>query len=242
MPNTFTAAGSAITAPATGMTQSNLRALLRLALPSTTDWPDATLNQWLREAIRFYSARFPRSLRYTLTLTTGTQTYALPADCYGVTGVEYPAGDDPPEMVTQVDEFSARFQSGGPFYALKGPADSTALSTAPWLAEIRFSETVTTGETAVIAYAGLHSIPAQDGDYTSVPRAHWEALSAFCQFRAVTELETDAAWAECISNDKLSQLSQPAQAAWRRYLDVLDRLSAPVPLGPNWVSWGDIGL
>jgi hypothetical protein len=240
--NTFTASGTPLVIATSAMTQSNLRALLRLALTSSSNWPDATLNQWLREAIRAYSAEFPRRLRYTLTLATGTQTYDLPADILGVTGVEYPAGENPPELVTQVEEHSLRFQSGGPFYALLGAADTGALSVQPVLLRIRFSQDVATGETAVISYAGLHLVPAQDGDYTSVPREHWEALFAFCEFRAQAELEHDASWKECITNDKLAQLAVPTQAAWRRYREVMDGLRDPAPAAPGWVSWGNIGL
>lgn len=225
------------------MTLANLRAQARLTLASTDDWPNATLDAWLQEAVRAYSAELPRALRYTLALTTGTQSYALPADLQAVTGVEYPAGETPPEMVFQVSEHSARFQSGGPFYALRGTSDAAALTAAPHLAEIVFSDTVATGESAVIAYDGLHAVPYADAEYTSVPRAHTSALLAYVRFRAAVEREMDASWRECIANDKLAQLAQPARAAWEQWRATLDALRAAARQGGvGWVSWGDFGL
>ena len=77
----------------TGPTLAALRARCRLLLASTADWPDASLDAWIGDAIRFYSNEFPRLIRHPLTLVTGTQSYALPAGCVGVVLVEYPAGE-----------------------------------------------------------------------------------------------------------------------------------------------------
>jgi hypothetical protein len=76
-------------------TLATLRARCRLILASATEWSDADLNAWIADAVQFYSAEFPRALRYDLTLVTGTRVYNLPAGCSTVTAVEYPTGQDP---------------------------------------------------------------------------------------------------------------------------------------------------
>ena len=106
----------------TGPTLAALRARCRLILASTADWPDASLDAWIGDAIRFYSNEFPRLIRHTLTLVTGTQVYALPADCLVVVGVEYPAGEHPPRLVALTSEYAAAFQAGGRVCAVRGVA------------------------------------------------------------------------------------------------------------------------
>jgi hypothetical protein len=99
-------------------------------------------------------------------MTTGTQAYALPGG-HGflhVISVEYPSGQSPPEYLQQVEERSAEFASGGDYYALRGIADSTAIASDTAQGTIVFAETVTTGENAVITYAGTHPIPAAASD------------------------------------------------------------------------------
>ena len=73
---------------------SDLRASVRLVLASATDWPDATLDGFIQDAIRFHSNYFPKRWRHTLTLATGTQAYDLPAEhgLKSIISVEYPAG------------------------------------------------------------------------------------------------------------------------------------------------------
>jgi len=227
-------------------TLTTLRAALRLALPDATAWPNATLDGWIADALRFYSVEFPRRWRYTLTLTTGTQAYALPGGhgLLGVESVEHPAGQSPPEFLEQVEERSTEFASGGVFYALRGIADTTAIESDTAAGTIVFAETVTTGESAVITYLGQHPIPAAGDDdaQITVPQAHWEALFAFVDFRAHWELETDEALNISTVSIVLAQLGQEARRAWNRYKETIDRIrSLTGNLGAS-VSWKGIGL
>ena len=105
------AAAAALTVP-TGPTLAMLRVRCRLILPSTEDWPDASLDAWIGDAIRFYSNEFPWLIRYPLTLVTGVPDYVLPAGCVGVVAVEYPAGEHPLRMVGQVGEEFSAFSGG----------------------------------------------------------------------------------------------------------------------------------
>jgi len=221
-----------------GATLAQLRARCRLTTPNATSWPDATLNAWLGDAVRFYSIEFPRILRYTLSLTTDTQSYALPVECIGVDLVEYPAGEDPPEYLTLVSEDDPDFGNESEVYALRGVADSGILATADTVnAYIVFAETVTTGESAIITYRGQHRVPSGDTEVTSVPEAHTEALIAFVEFRAHWEAETDETASLSDVSIILSQLGQEARLAWRRYKEVIDRLHAMTPTHIAFVSW-----
>ncbi len=227
-------------------TLADLRADCRSLLASTADWPDETLDGWIADAIRFYSADFPRLLQATIALTTGTQTYPLPGGhgCLGVLSVEYPAGEDPPRYLTPAPRWSREFASGGPVYALLGVPDDLAADEDEYQGQICFAEPVTTGESAVITYHGLHAIPAPGADdaQITVPAAHWEALIACVDFRAHWELETDQACSVGSVSIVLAQLGQEARRAWLRYREVIDHLQGLAGRPGGCVAWPEIGL
>jgi hypothetical protein len=238
------------------MTLAELRALLRTTMtsPDAAQWPDTTLDLWIGEAIRMYSARFPRRLRDTLTLTTGTQAYALPGGSgfQGILSVAYPAADDPPPFLQQVSEMSALFQAQGYAYALRGVTDTTTAPLDTTAGSIVFAQDVTTGETAAIEYLAAHSRPAVGADTAqiTVPEAHMEAIRAAVEWLALDKLANEAAWKDCLSNDKLAQLQAAADTAKAHHTTTLDGLAPILPVGgPTPVyagnvanSWGSIGL
>ena len=162
-----------------GPTLAVLRARCRLLLARVVSWPDTSLDAWLGEAIRFYSNEFPRVIRHEITVTTGTQSYPLPADYMGVVSVEYPAGQHPPRLLILTPEETAVFQSGAAAYAIQGASGSDAYRNG-----IIFAEPLVTGEIVIVSYLGSHWAPVSDDESTSVPEAHTEALIAFVDFRA----------------------------------------------------------
>jgi hypothetical protein len=236
------------------VTLGELRGLLRLTLASASAWPDATLDRWIQSAIRLYSEHFPRRYRATLTLEAGTQAYAVPGgratrgglDVAGVISVEYPAGDTPPRFLVRVTEASALFGAGGRCYALRGVAEDDG-SGSPSLAAgyLVFAEAVADGEKAVVEYWGPHSLPAVGDDTAviTVPQQHLEAITAYVEFAAHYELETDEACVTDGSTIILAQLGEESRRAWNRYKEVMDRLvylgrgeTLPQPV------WGNYGL
>lgn len=228
-------------------TLATLRASVRLVLAGDTDWPDASLNDWIRDAIRLYSQTYPRMRLYSLSLTTGTQAYALPGahDISGIVSVEYPAGQTPKQWLLRAgSERDAEFASGLDVYALRAPADTVATTADTTPAWIVFAPTVTTGETATIQYMTAHASPTSDTDVITVPGPHHEAITAYCRFRSFTELESDQAITVDTTNVSivLAQLGQAARAAWRAYQQVMASL---MPYGPDQggvaVDWQDIG-
>jgi len=206
---------------------SDIRAYIRLELASTTDWPNATLDAWIIQAIRFYSAEFPKEWYNDISLTTGTQTYSLPAGLQQIISVEYPTGQDPQQFLDPVDEWNAAFQAEDYVYTLLGIDDSTAIASLSGdTIQIKFAQTVTTGETARVRYLGEHALPTagNDTDEITVPRRHWEAIAAFCRFMTMAELRADEAVTVSTISIVLSQLGQEARDAWNKYKDVMSRL------------------
>jgi len=229
------------------MNLGEVRALCRLTLADATKWPDASLDHWIRAAIRLYSAHFPRPWRGEIELVTGTQAYSVPGglDVSAVLSVEYPAGESPPRFLRCVPEASALFAAAGQAYALRGVDED---STAAEVGRIVFAETVATGETAIVEYLGPHALPAvgTDADVITVPAQHSEAITAFVAFAALYELDMDEAVAVDDSSIVLSQLGQEARRAWLRYKEVMDRLvwlpTAALQPASGQPAWGDIGL
>lgn len=223
---------------------SALRAIIRLALPSAADWPNATLDAWIGEATRLYSDSFPRRLRYTLTLTTGTQAYSLPGghDLVRVLSVEYPTGQSPQSFLREVLERDDAFGLQSDVYAIRPVADTVVAASDTVAAQIVFAESVTTGEYAAIDYLTTHRVATADSDIVTIPANHWEGIVAFCRFRAYVELEADESVLVDTSNISivLAQLGQAGRAAWRAYNQVMDRLRDSTPSPSEAVSWHNV--
>lgn len=206
-------------------TRANLLAQCRAILASATDWPDATINLFIADAIRFYSSEYPRTLRNTITCTAGTQAYNLPGnhDLLRVISVEYPAGQSPPEFLQEAPENGILFYAGDDVYALRGADDD--LVNDNYAGQIVLAPTVATGDTFIVTYSATHRIPAADSDPITVPQAHWEALIAFVDFRCHWLMETGEIVVMTSNTITLSQLGQESRMAWNRYKEILDRIA-----------------
>jgi len=214
-------------------TLADLRATCRLTCPDGESWPDSTLDSWIIEGIRLYSAMFPRTRAYELTLTTGTQTYSLPSDCQQVLWVEYPTATSPRTILTQVNLSSRRFAEAGAVYALEA-VETDDLNEAQ--ARITFAQTVTTGQSARITYHGMWELPqvSDDAAVITIPQIHHEIIQAFVEYRGHWMLEANAAVLSDNTSLTLSELGQNARRAWNRYKEITARLQQPPQLsGPN---------
>lgn len=220
-------------------TRAELLSQIRLSLTDKDTWPDATINAWIADAIRFYSAEFPRTLRYTLTLTTGTQEYVLPANhrIQDVLEVEYPTGQDPEEYLARVNMTDPAVDNGEDVYCLLPIADTTASTADDDAGSIKFGPTVATGEFARITYTADHATPTTDTSQITVPPRHWEALIAYCEFRSHWHLETLEAVSMTTVTLALAQLSDDARRAWNRYKEVIDRIRYTHAGQMRWVDW-----
>jgi hypothetical protein len=207
-----------------------MRARLRLTLPDAATWPDATLDGWLADALRFYSAEFPRAVARTVTLEAGQRTVDLPDGCLGVTGVIYPAATNPPRYLAQCgSERDGLFRAGGAAYVLRAAPES---ATAPGI--LALAETPAEAETLEMVCLEARAAPEDDSDPVDAPAAHLEALVAFCEFRAHWERETGAALSAEIVSMTVAQLGENARRAWNRYRETIDRL--------RWLTGGDAAV
>ena len=217
-------------------TLADLRNACRLTCPDGDAWPDASIDQWIIEGIKLYSAQFPRPRAYEFTLTTGTQSYALPVDCTAVLLVEYPTAQDPRRFLTQVNLTAARYCHSDPVYALEAvPTDE--LTDAPLY--ITFAETVATGESARVTYLGAWELPqvSDDAALITVPVQHHEIIQAFVEYRGHWMLEAQAAVNTDNTSLTLSELGQNARRAWNRYKEITARLQSAPPLVMQHPIW-----
>jgi hypothetical protein len=217
----------------TSTTLADLRNACRLTCPDGESWPDSTLDQWIIEGIKLYSAQFPRARAHTLTLTTGTQTYSLPADCMSLLWVEYPTSQTPRVFLTEVNLNSSLFQNADYVYALE-PIATDSLEDAP--ARITFAQTVATSEYASLAYHGAWEWPqvSDDAALITIPQPHHECIIAFVEFRAHWMLEANIAVDVDNTSLTLSEMGQNARRAWNRYKEIMTRLEhKPQVSGPN---------
>ncbi len=228
------------------VTLAGLRGQVRTFVRSAADWSDDDLDRFIADAIRAYSAEFPRQWRHVLTLTTGTQSYALPGGhgFFGVVAVEYPVGEDPPRFLDRVEEWSGYFGAGGAAYALRpGAADDVDATADGDAGVIVFAETVATGESALVLYQGLHHVPdvGADDDIVTVPEAHFEALTAFVEFRCHAELTADESVTPNETSIVLSMLGEQERRSWNKWREVMNRLLA-VGVASVRVDWSRMGL
>jgi len=227
-------------------TLADLRARCRAVLTSLTDWPNAKLDGWIGDAIRFYSAEFPRVRLHTLTLTGGTQHYDLPGgrDLQAVVSVEYPAGLEPAQYLYYAARWEPLFRNEGYAYTLRAVTDATATDADDVRTQIEFAQDVSTGETAVVEYQCAHEVPAAGDDACTitVPAAHWEALIAFVDFRGHWELETGKAITVTTNSVVLAQLGENARRAWLRFKEVQRQIGYLEGGKSAIVSWAGIGM
>ena len=145
-------------------------------------WIEPTVNAWLRDAIRDYSVHFPHYVdtddestnitcvddqqEYSLSSFTGIQT---------VLDVEYPEGEDPPDLLERRDQDDPRGFEGLEVYAVRGFDKPDTL---------RLGEEPDADEEIRLTYLADHAVPATDTTALTVPDRHLDALVLFVQWRA----------------------------------------------------------
>lgn len=198
-------------------TLATLRAACRVLLANATTWPDATLNAYIKDAIRFYSAELPMIVTDTIK-GNGDTSWTLPAGCLGVRWVRW--GD---YTMTQVDRTDPRWDAGDYVYTLIPLADDAADLQPPGTIAVPSAFASDTATNIVYAYATTHTIPSADADKISVPQPHWEALIAFVDFRCHWQLESTEAVDPDPETMVLAQLGDNSRRAWNRFKELIAR-------------------
>lgn len=183
---------------------------VREVLVGEGQWPDATLNHWIEEAIRDYSTYFPRRMTATITAVADQREYSLSSytGIQALISVEWPNGQDPPEYLARRNERDPRGFWGGLYYDVRGediPA-TLAIGQEPAL-----------GEDIDIVYLADQEVPDDDADVLTVPDRHLAVLVLFCKWRAVQELATAEARSPRTTGPALDILSIDAVRAEREY-------------------------
>ncbi len=154
--------------------------IIRESLADTTQWPDATLEQWINDAIRDYSHYFPYIVEKTYSFTGAARSFTIssfsPAPLR-VLRVEYPDGQEPPRYLTPLAMTDAKFWDG-PYYETRGIPPTS----------IFIGEEAANGEDAVVRYQSIHTIPSGDASVLTVPDNHHEVLRLFCIWKAAEEI------------------------------------------------------
>jgi hypothetical protein len=195
-------------------TLAELRATLREILPSTTQWPEATINSWIQEAIQDFSGYFPRETSGLLNLTDDERVYALSnlaggsstaGGIFAVIQVEYPYDEDPPRFLARKQE-SAGIVGEAVFDVRGAPPSDLVLGEKP-----------STGEQARVVYTCGHTKPVDDSDVITVPDNRLEAIIEFVRWQAVREAEMNETMDPDTKNLVLSEIGLNSGRAERIY-------------------------
>lgn len=161
-------------------TRSQMLAIVRETLTDTTQWPDATLNAWIADAIRDYSHFFPYVVEKTYTFTSAARSFTistLSPTPLEVLRVEFPRGEEPPRYLSQLPMTSPAFWDG-PYYEVRGVPPN----------EIYLGEEAAIDDVVVVRYNAIHTIPSGDASVLTVPDRHLEAIRLFCIWKAAEEI------------------------------------------------------
>jgi hypothetical protein len=147
-------------------------------------WPEPIVNALIRSAIRDYSTHFPMFVdteeedtniacsadeqEYSLSAFTGIQT---------VLDVEYPFGEDPPDLLMRRDQDDPRGFEGLEVYAVRG-------FEKPYM--LRLGEEPSAGEEIRLTYLADHTVPTTDTATLTVPDRHLDALVLFVQWKVLS--------------------------------------------------------
>jgi len=201
--------------------------------PTNTYFTDAQVTQWLNDAIRAYSAQLPRVLTTTITTVAGTDLYGLPANFRHMLKVEYPTGEDVPELLTQRPHSEPQFYASETSYDILPKGDQTAVS------QLYISAAPSSGQTITITYQADHDFELTDDDPITVPEKHHHILKKYVFWQATLKLQNDEQ-IDPTSNSSLlmSILAQNAGQLRRDFEAALKTAVSQQKTQSGIVTWG----
>ena len=145
-------------------------------------WPQATVEQWCRDAIADYGTHFTRYNDQTINCVTDTHYYALQSLQRGIISVEYPYGQDPPQYLKRRPVTHPHFWDQDGYYDIEDYQDHQETDYL-WI-----SDNPTTGEQIHVIYRAMYNSSALAAAHTiEVPEEHEPLLLLFVVWRAHTE-------------------------------------------------------
>jgi hypothetical protein len=202
-----------------------------LADSAAGTWPQATVEEWIKDAIKEYSASFPRQLGDTISTTADTHSYSLPSDFLEMVLVEYPTDEDPPEYLNRLNRRDPRFWASDDFYDLEHKRD--ALTDG----KIWISDDPDGTETITLTYLGHHDYSLASNDSITIPAEHEHLLILWVVWRAHQEREADELQNPDTTIRMLHQMKLATEAAERAYYKALNEAKGARSDGGWTVPW-----
>ncbi len=188
-----------------------LRALLNDTIPGSYLWSDAALNLHINDAIRSYSASFPRHEETSLSTVAGQAEYGLPPDCIRVVRIcisEY--GGVP--LQEGGDAFGEGYEVyGGKLLLLPAPPES--------------------GWEIAVRYLAAHALLALDVEASTVPAADEDLLLALAASQAIASLMVEEVKRQLLEGRMGQPASMAAEFHGRRYEDGVRKRLARLTVG-----------
>jgi hypothetical protein len=213
------------------------RAQVTLNDAAAGTWPQATIEEWVVEAIRDYTQTFPRTIKTTITVsgTSPGHEFDLSADYISMLLVEYPGDEDPPVYLKRRSRAHPRFYGYQGYYDVEPTQDMTNV------ASLFLSVEPSDGEKITWTAKCHHDTTLSSGDDITVPEHHEGLLllfvlwQAFKERLATEEQDTDTTLAGHVT--LLQQLVKGATQAEKEYKAALQRARANVADGGYSGPW-----
>lgn len=161
-------------------TRLQLQTIIRETLTDTSQWPDATLQQWINDAILDYSHYFPYVVEKTYTFTSDSRSFTvsnLSPTPVRILRVEYPDGEEPPRYLAPLPMTSPSFWDNA-YYEVRGSPPN----------QIFMGEEAATDDVVAVRYHAIHTLPTGDASVLTMPDLHVEALRLFAIWKAAEEI------------------------------------------------------
>ncbi|MGD8626206.1 MAG: hypothetical protein PVJ34_16835 [Anaerolineae bacterium] len=202
-----------------------------LADSAAATWSQATVQEWITDAIKEYSTTFPRQLGTTVSTSADTHNYTLPSDFLEMLLVEYPTGEDPPEYLERLNRKDPRFWHSDDFYDVEHKRDAQADGVL-WI-----SDDPAGTETVTLTYLGHHDLTLAADDSITVPAEHEHLLILWVVWRAHQEREADELQNPDTTIRMLHQMKLATEAAERAYYKALNEAKEQRSDGGWTVPW-----
>jgi hypothetical protein len=200
------------------------RCQLALSDSGAGTWPQATVEDWVCDAVREYSQHFPRILTTHVDTIGGTPDHytLLPEDFLEIVSVEFPLGEDPPVYLQHRSMHHPEFWDRDGYYdVLRSDQIYSALDTDTYN-KIVWSRVPLATEGYKIRYQAAHSATSAS-DPITIRTDHQPILVLFVIWRALKERQAKEAANPDTTSRYLNQLVYAATQAEQEYRRALDR-------------------
>lgn len=217
------ATGSGTGTPATiphQVTADALAGTIRHALDDVAEatFSDAEILSWINEAIKEYSQHLPRTGTASLATVANTRTYSLPWDAIGISTVEYPAGENPPEYLIRMSRKRPSF-SRFDYYDFLPSGDLTNYPV------LLLSFDPQPAEAIEVTYQHPHDSELTATSYVTVPSEHHHVLTQYVMFAAARQLQANEEAAPTSNSSLLmSQFASNTRRYELAYLNAINRI------------------